>query len=181
LNGSALQEIVFRPVQESDFPTLAGWLAQPHVCSFYQKKPSTPEEVALKYGPRIRGEDATLCHLALCAGAPFAYLQCYRNADNPDWVGIIGVNRGISTDFFVGEPGFLRRGFGRAALGSYLRRVAFPHYAGESCAYIAHEAVNTSALRCSQAVGFRPLRLFQEDGNQMVLLGTDRLAIEQAA
>jgi aminoglycoside 6'-N-acetyltransferase len=181
LSGSALQQIEFRPLAESDFPTLTRWLAEPHVRKFYQKTPITLEQVALEYGPLVRGEDTTICHLAVSGGAPFAYLQRYRNADNPEWVDIIGVNQGISADFFVGEPTYLRRGFGRATLRLYLRRIAFRHYAGETRAYIGHATVNTAALRCSQAVGFRPLHPFLEDGVEMMLLGTDRLSIERAS
>jgi aminoglycoside 6'-N-acetyltransferase len=126
LNSSATQEIEFRPVEESDFPILSAWLAQPHVRKFYQKMPITLEEVALEYGPFVRGEEPTICHLAVSGGAPFAYLQCYRNADYPEWVEIIEVKDGISVDLFIGEPIYLHRGFGRAALGGYLRQVAFP-------------------------------------------------------
>ena len=35
-----------------------------------------------------------------------------------------------------------------------------------------------TALRCSRAVGFRPLRKFLEGGVEMVLLGSNRLSIE---
>jgi aminoglycoside 6'-N-acetyltransferase len=108
------------------------------------------------------------------AGAPFAYLQCYRNVDYPDWAAIIGVNDGISVDLFIGEPAYLRRGFGRLILSEYLHRVAFPHFAGETRACIAHEPANTAALRCSQAVGFRPFHTFLEDGVEMLLLTTER-------
>jgi hypothetical protein len=34
--------------------------------------------------------------------------------------------------------------------------------------------INTAALQCSQAVGFRPLRRFLEDGLEMMLLALDR-------
>jgi hypothetical protein len=33
--------------------------------------------------------------LAVNRGVPFAYLQCYRNADYPNWVDIADVNDGI--------------------------------------------------------------------------------------
>jgi len=115
-----------------------------------------------------------MCHLALSWGVPFAYLQCYRNADYPGWVDITDVNNGVSVDLFIGEPAYLGRGFGRAALREYLRRVAFPFHRGETRAYIAHERLNSAALRCSQAVGFRPLAIFLEDGVEMVLLVTER-------
>jgi hypothetical protein len=69
-----------RMVKESDFATLTAWLAEPHVGRFYQKTPVTLEEVALEYGPLVRGEERTICHLAISGGVPFAYLQCYRPA-----------------------------------------------------------------------------------------------------
>ncbi len=171
LNRSELDEIEFRLAEESDFPTLTGWLAEPHVRRFYQKTPVTLEQIALEYGPFIRGEEPTICHLAHSKGVPFAYLQCYRNVDYPEWADVIEVKDGISVDLFIGHPAYLHRGFGRAALCAYLQRVAFPCNASEIRAYIAHEPFNTVALRCSRAVGFRPLRTFLEDGIEMVLLG----------
>src|SRR5271165_214877 len=58
VNGSEPAEIEFRPVEESDFPTLTAWLAEPHVRRFYQKTPVTLEQVALEYGPFVRGRGA---------------------------------------------------------------------------------------------------------------------------
>lgn len=114
------------------------------------------------------------CHLAISAGNPFAYLQCYRNADYREWVDLIGVDGGISVDLFIGDSTYLRKGLGRASLSLYLQQVAFPYYSGETRAYIAHEQRNTAALCCSRAVGFRPLRAFLDDGCEMLLLATDR-------
>jgi len=169
-----MENVSFRPVGESDFPTLTRWLAEPHVRRFYQKTPVTLAEVAAEYGPPVRGEEPTLCHLALRAGTPFAYVQCYRNADYPEWAAVIGAPEGLSIDLYIGDPMFLHRGLGRAALGGYLRRVAFECFAGERRAYIGHEPANMPALRCSEAVGFRRLRTFLEGGTEMVLLVTER-------
>ena len=147
LNSSEPGEIAFRPVEESDFPALTAWLAEPHVRRFYQKTPVTLEQVALEYGPFVRGEEPTICHLAVSAGAPFAYLQRYRNVDYPEWVDVIEVKDGISVDLFIGGPAYLHRGPGRAALCGYLQRVPFPYYASEMWAYIAHEQFNTAGLK----------------------------------
>jgi hypothetical protein len=84
------------------------------------------------------------------------------------------VDGGVSVDLFIGDPACLQRGLGRAALGGYLRQVAFPSYPEETRAYISHELINTAALKCSQAVGFRPLRRFLEHGLEMMLLALDR-------
>ncbi|HEY2446408.1 MAG TPA: GNAT family N-acetyltransferase [Rhizomicrobium sp.] len=166
--------IDFRPASEHDFPRLAAWLAEPHVRKFYQKLPVTAEEVALEYGPAVRNEEPTLCHLALSGQTPFAYLQCYRNADYPEWAELIGAHDGVSIDLYIGEPAFLHRGFGRAALGDYLRRIAFERFGSEQRAYISHEPANAAALKCSMALGFRPVRAFFENGVKMILLDMDR-------
>ncbi len=166
--------IGFRPVRISDLPTLTRWLAEPHVRNFYQKTPVSLAEVAAEYEPVVSGETPDICHLALNDGAPFAYLQCYRNVDYPNWTAIIEVNDGLSVDLFIGEPDYLGRGFGRLMLSEYLPRIAFPYFVGEACAYIAHELANAAALRCSQAAGFRPFREFLEDGIKMLLLAKQR-------
>jgi aminoglycoside 6'-N-acetyltransferase len=166
--------IEFRPLSESDFPMLTTWLAEPHVRKFYQKICVTFVDVALEYGAAVRGEEPSHCHLAINEGIPFGYLQCYRNAAYPGWASTIGETEGVSIDLFVGVPSFLHKGFGRAALSEYLRQFVFQQYHDETVAYIAHEPDNTGALRCSQAVGFRPVRAFLEDGVDMVLLAITR-------
>ncbi len=165
----------FRPVAETDFPLMTGWLAQPHVRAFFQRKPTDLEEVAAKYGPRVRGEAPTRCHLALdAAGRPFGYLQCYRNLDWPDWAAEINVDGGLSIDLYIGDPGLVGRGFGQAMLAGYVREVAFPLYPDETDCFIAHAHDNAAALACSRAVGFRDVGSFVEDGVDMRLLLIDR-------
>src|SRR6516164_273931 len=112
----ATPEISFRRLGQSELPMLTRWLAEPHVRRFYQKSLVSLEDVNLEYGPAIRGEEPTSCHLAFCDGKPFAYLQCYRNRDYPDWCRIIDVADGISIDLFIGNPAYLGRGLGRTAL-----------------------------------------------------------------
>jgi aminoglycoside 6'-N-acetyltransferase len=160
--------ITFRPLDMSDMPRLAAWLMAPHVRQFYQPAPITLAEVTAEYAPMI-GEWTTICHIA-CAAEPFAYVQSYRNRAYPDWAALIEAQDGISLDLFIGDQAFLHRGFGRALILAYLREVALMHFAGETRAYIAHARANTTALRCSQAAGFRPLREFMEDGIPTLLL-----------
>jgi aminoglycoside 6'-N-acetyltransferase len=169
--GSA-PTIEFRPLEFADCPLLACWLMTPHVRRFYQKEPITLAEVEVEYGPTIRGEEPSLSHTASSAGAPFGYIQCYANMAYPDYAETIGVDHGISVDLFIGDPAFVRRGFGRAMLEAYLARVAFAAYPDEELAYIAHEPDNLAALTCSQAVGFKPLRHIVEDGvvDQLLVL-----------
>jgi aminoglycoside 6'-N-acetyltransferase len=175
MTAKTLPVVGFRPVSEADFPMMTAWLAEPHVRTFYQKDPTTLDQVAAKYGPRVRGEAPTHCHLVLSEGQPFGYLQCYRNLDWPDWAAEIDVDGGLSIDLFIGDPAFVGGGYGRAMLRGYVREVAFPLYPGEMRCYIGHAQDNTAALACSRAVGFRDLRTFVEDGvdSQLLLIERD--------
>jgi aminoglycoside 6'-N-acetyltransferase len=154
--------IAFRPLAETDFPALAVWLNRPHLTRFFQKLPITLAEIAAKYGPRVRGDVPTYCHLATEAGRPFAYLQCYRLADWPDWASLVESSEGIGADLAIFEPDMIGLGAGRAMLDAYLRDIAFPLFPAETKCLIAHEVENHAAIACSTAVGFAFVRNFLE-------------------
>jgi aminoglycoside 6'-N-acetyltransferase len=164
----------FRPMAAADFPLMTRWLAAPHVKAFYQPAPISLDEVTARYGPRLDAAWPTRCHIALSRGRPFGYLQCYRNADWADWSQTTGVEGGVSIDLYIGDADFVGRGFGRAMLAGYVRDVAFPQFPDERLCYIAHAVDNANALACSQAVGFRFARTFDEDGVAMRLFVLER-------
>jgi len=158
----------------ADFPMMTRWLATAHVTAFFQPAPIDLGGVSERYGPRLDAGWPTRCHIALSRNRPFGYLQCYRNADWPDWAAEIGVAEGLSIDLYIGEPAFVGRGYGQAMLKAYVRDVAFARWPDERRCYIAHAVANTRALACSQAVGFRDIGGFEEDGVPMRLLEIDR-------
>lgn len=176
-----MHNIQFRPLDRSDFQMLAVWLGEPHVRSFYQKKPITFDEVVSEYEQLLHPEEPTIAHIALNNGTPFAYLQSYRNADYPEWEEVMGLKGGISVDLFIGDKNFLGRGYGHAALSAYIHTIAFPNYPAEKVAYISHESTNTAALKCSHAAGFRETGSFIEEGAEMTLLSIPRSSEENAA
>lgn len=160
-----MPQIAFRPLAATDLPDLHVWLNRPHLRAFFQKKPISEAEIAEKFGPRLRGEDPVEIHLAALDGKVFGYIQCYRVADHPAWAALIGENDGIGVDLAILDPGLIGKGLGKALLAAYLREIAFPTYAAERKCFIAHEMANEAGWRNSEAVGFRPVRDFVEDGN----------------
>jgi aminoglycoside 6'-N-acetyltransferase len=162
--------IPFRPLTPSDIDALHAGLNRPHLRRFFQKQPISRAEVEAKYGPRIRGEQPTHSHLALCDGRPFGYLQCYRLSDYPDWANLIESQDGIGVDLAILDPSMLGRGMGRAMLGAYLRDIAFPLFPDENKCFIAHEVENRAAIACSRAAGFSIAGEFLEDGIPSLLL-----------
>ena len=75
--------ITFRPLAEADFPLLTEWRNRPHLVGVYADRPTDLYEVTAKYGPRVRGEEAVIQHIASVNGRPFGFLQSYRTADWP--------------------------------------------------------------------------------------------------
>ena len=165
--------ITFSALTAADFPLLTRWLAEPHVRRFVQKTPLSLEDVTAKYGPRVRGEQPIICHIACEDDVPFGYLQAYCNRDWPDYAQVMGHDDGVSLDLFIGDPGFVGKGLGRAMLGGYVGEIALPRYA-ERRAYIAHDLDNLAALACSRSVGFTLLAQFLEEGEVNQLLRLER-------
>ncbi|HTT99769.1 MAG TPA: GNAT family N-acetyltransferase [Rhizomicrobium sp.] len=167
-------EITFRPLVETDFKAFTEWLNRPHLRRFFQKKPTTETAVAAYYGPSVRGETPTHCHLALLDGQPFGYLQCYRIAAYPAWAATIGETDGIGVDLLIFEPDMIGKGLGSAMLTRYLRDVAFALFPDERRCFIGHEHENVAGWRNSESVGFRFVRDFVEDGAPSRLLMLER-------
>ena len=117
----------FDPLKEEDLPVLYSWLQAPHVREFYHKK-SVPkwEEMRAEYLRRLDPDWPTKCFLS-CAGAiPMGYIQAYRVADYPEYAAMIGEDKGIGLDLFVGDARLVGSGWGRLILLKFLYEVAFP-------------------------------------------------------
>jgi aminoglycoside 6'-N-acetyltransferase len=163
-------EITYRRLAEADLPLTTEWLNRPHLRRFYQPDPISLAEVAAKYGPRIRGEEPIHSSVAMLDGAPFAFLQCYRNVDWPDHKATTAVDHGVSIDLFIGEPDMIGRGLGQRMLRQYVEQVALAEHPAERLCWIGHELENVAARKCSVAAGFDPVREHIEDGKRCILL-----------
>jgi aminoglycoside 6'-N-acetyltransferase len=167
-------QITFTDLGLPDLTNLQIWLNRPHLRRFFQKTSISRDEVRAKYGPRIRGDEPSRCHLAWHGQSPFAYLQCYRLADWPEWAKLVGTRDGACVDFAIFEPHMIGKGFGHAMLSNYLRSVVFQLYPDEGTCFVAHESQNQAAIACSRAAGFRYVRAFLEDGLETMLFVFDR-------
>lgn len=169
-----MRDISFRPLALADMPLLHRWLNAPHMRAHYQRLPMTLEDVIAKYTPRIEGRVNTHCHIALLGDMPFGKIQCYRNADFPDYSAEILLDDGISLDIFIGAGELLGQGLGPAMLRAYINDVAFRIFEGERRCYICHAADNPAAIRGSEKAGFRLLRTVIEAGAPALLFVMDK-------
>ncbi|AEV34871.1 aminoglycoside 6'-N-acetyltransferase [Pseudovibrio sp. FO-BEG1] len=153
-----------RPLAVSDMPLLHGWLNQPHLRPFYEREPSTLEQVAERYVCRVSGDHPTHCLIAEQEGTPFGYLQWYLNQSFPDYGrDTIGLTAGVSFDYYIGNPAVLGQRLGSAMLTAAIDHVK-PLVSPEDRLFcVGHRPENTSAIRCSQLAGFRYLKNFIEE------------------
>ena len=80
----------FRPMSAADLPMVRRWLEAPHVAQWWHD-PDT--QFALVSGDL--DHPAMDQFIVTTDERPFAYLQCYRNADYPEWGNVIEVNDGV--------------------------------------------------------------------------------------
>ena len=165
----------FEPLKKEDLPQLDSWLRLPHVREFYHKRPIPSwEEVRAEYLQRIHPNWPTRCFLSYVAGKPIGYVQTYRLADYPEYGRMIGEERGISLDLFIGDVEYMGKGWGPLILVKFLNEVAFPMFRTEETCWIYHDELNQRALHASQAAGFRFVRGFMEEGEPKELFAISR-------
>ena len=165
-----LSSINFRSLVESDFEVLCAWLNLSHMQVHYQKEPVSFQDVRQKYLPRLDTTHPVHCHIAIIDGCPVGQFQSYRISDYRDYAAEIGVEEGVSIDFFIGDENFLGRGFGTMLLERYVSSVVRQIFPDEPACYVCHAESNHRAIRCSVGAGFEIVKNVLEDGTASVLL-----------
>jgi len=147
--------IAFRRLTEDDLPLMHRWLNTPHVMRWWNSGGQTMAEVQEKYLPCITGAAPTEPYLILCGGTPIGYIQTYRINHWPDYARHIGVDDDTAgVDLFIGEPEYIGRGLGPAAIRTFLCEVVFGSFDAGACV-IGPSVENQGAIRAYTKAGFR--------------------------
>ena len=123
--------ICWRPVETTDFPLLATWLARPHVQRWWNHDTS-PDAVERDFGPAARGEEPSEDLLALLDDRPFGLVQRCRLADYPDYLrelrAVVDVpDTAMTLDYLIGEPKDTGRSLGTRMLASIVQHTWRDH------------------------------------------------------
>ena len=154
-------KIGFRRLRMSDLPLMQRWLTAEHVRRWWGDERRTPEAIAEKYRPRIRGQTPTACFVIIYGDAAIGYNQTYKIADYPDYARYVAVDEDAAgLDLFIGEAVYLNRGLGAPVLRAFLRDVVFDAGDAVSCV-VGPEPANVVAIRAYEKVGFRSLKTIQ--------------------
>ncbi len=122
----AVLDITFRPLERSDFPMLAEWLATPAVHRWWNHE-FTAEAVERDFGDKAEGAKATDVYITALDGEPFGLIQYYQLHDYDESIdelteaGIAVPQSAGSIDYFIGRPDLLGQGLGRTMIASFVR------------------------------------------------------------
>jgi RimJ/RimL family protein N-acetyltransferase len=146
--------IHFRPLTLEDLPTLADWLARPHVAQWWNETP-TVAELTADYGPLIAGELPHRAYIALEEGRPIGFIQSYVAVEchhegwwlDEDDAGVRGI------DQFLADGARLGQGLGTQMVRAFVDHL----FADRRVTRIQTDPSpdNPRAVRCYEKAGFR--------------------------
>ena len=150
-------DVTFEPLRVGDLPTMAIWMARPHVRRWWREPPDQAA-VERNYRPLLDGSDPTEGFIAHLHGRPIGYLQRYIVGDDPEWAQAIraslGDAGGIGIDYFIGEPDLVGRGIGRVVISRFAEACLLRHPA-ERRIVVGLQQDNVASWRALEAAGFR--------------------------
>lgn len=177
-----LESISFRPLVETDIPLVWDWLNDDYVSHWYHHE-KTFELQQIKLLNCINGTKPTKAFIVQFDAKDIGYIQCYRNADYPDYQKEIDFYDNVcGIDMFIGDKDYLHRGIGPMMVLKFLHTIAFPQLATEACV-LGPDPKNQSAIKAYSKVGFSHIKTCKtNDGEEYLMIVTqeqiqDRVAL----
>jgi len=145
-------ELTLRPFSDDDIALMERWLRADHVRAWYEH----PDDWLMELRGRS-GEFRFITHMiAEIHGFPIGFCQyydCWHSKEYEAWdIALPGEARIFSIDYLVGEPEYLRRGYGKAMIThmlAALRRL------GAESVIVQPDTKNIASNRVLEACGFR--------------------------
>lgn len=148
--------LTFRPLGREDLPTLAGWLAAPHVHEWWGEDADVAA-VEARYGPGIDGDDSTEYFIVERDGVPFGFVQRYRLADEPDWVDSLRPTGapldGAGMDYLIADVAQIGQGHGTAMLAEFVADT-WRRYPEVNALVVDVDPANRRSWRTLERLGF---------------------------
>lgn len=149
--------IIWRRVQETDFPLLQSWLRQPHVARWWNHETSMAA-ITRDFGPGTRRAEPGEDLLASLDGEPFGLLQRAYLDDYPEERDVLAAYtdvppRAATIDYLIGDPGNTGRGIGPALIRSAVQGI-WASWADAPCVITSVVAGNRPSWRALEKAGF---------------------------
>lgn len=171
-------DLGFRPLTDDDLPLLHRWLNEPGVVRWWEGDDVSWDAVVRDYG--TASPEPTEHWLAVCAGRPVGWIQCYATAAYPDedevasWWSL-GVDRtAAGIDYLVGDPSERGRGRGSEMIRRFVTEVVFGRHPDWTQVCASPLAANLASVRALEKAGFARLGTFEDQHGPAVLLAMAR-------
>lgn len=151
-------QLEFRPLSESDLPTLVRWLDAPHVREWW-RDPADLEEVRQKYRPRIHGHEPTEVFVIVDDGMDLGIIQRYRLSAYPEWNGTIA-GSGLAfpdaagIDYLIGAVDRVGEGAGTFAIEAFTARL-WRDYPDVQAIVVTPQQANRASCRALEKAGYQ--------------------------
>jgi aminoglycoside 6'-N-acetyltransferase len=155
--------VSFRPLTRADFPTVVGWLAEPHVAEWWD--PLSLEGVERDFGPCVDGHDPTQVFVCLDDDVPVGLVQIYRMADNPDEAVALGIDDAAGIDLLIGDVARCGLGLGPRIIAGAAELIwdLLPKVGGALACPSVH---NVRSQRAFEKAGFGALHPISVPGDK---------------
>lgn len=147
--------ITFRPLQDSDFPQFAAWLAKPHVQAWW-REPATVDHVSKDYGDCTRGDYTTRVFVVMYDKTPIGIFQSFYLASYPEEDAYYPFRGAISIDYLIGEEEYIGKGIGTRMIKTFVAEMVPQLYSAATGVATSVEVANKASLGALRNAGFEP-------------------------
>lgn len=147
--------LTFDPLNSSHYPLLLKWLKTLHVKTWWDDHIIwTLELIEKKYSSYVAGNNLIKAYVIFMKDKPIGYIQYYNKHDFPrehDYAIELPISC-AAIDWYIGEPDFVGRGIGTAALELFLDKYVFVTFEN---VFVDPDTPNVAAIRAYEKAGFK--------------------------
>jgi aminoglycoside 6'-N-acetyltransferase len=153
----------FTPLQPTHFPLLHKWMNTDHVAKWWgENRHWSLEDITQKYETYCKGyktignlTEPIHAFIIKAASQPVGFIQYYNAYDFPREEGTFLPKLSgklAALDFYIGEAGFIGKGFGPLILNTFLNDYVVSEF--DAC-FVDPDCTNEQAIRAYEKTGFQ--------------------------
>ena len=153
------QRIEFRPLSESDLPTMHRWLNDPGVVRWWEGEDVSWDAVTRDYNPANTHADPEEHWLGWIEDEPIGWIQCWNVMDGLEeaqpWFAFGVTENAAGIDYLIGATERRGQGLGSSMIRAFVFNVVFGRHCEWTQACASPYSANVASVRALAKAGFR--------------------------